>query len=93
MRAMYCAIIPTASIVSEKPIKTTPTIVPNPAKGTPLNIQIKEEIMVAEIEIVERINPIIEIKVNGVVVCERIALIAHFNVFLIGIFSYFESPA
>jgi hypothetical protein len=85
--------IPTASIVREKPIKTTPTIVPNPANGTPLSIQINDEIIVAVIEIVERINPIIEIKVNGDDVWERIALIAHLKVFLMGIFSYFESPA
>jgi hypothetical protein len=57
--------IPRIATKSENTTTINPTIVPNPAKGTPIKIQIKLKIMTDKIEMKLRINPKVDISDKG----------------------------
>ena len=74
MRPMYSAINPNINVKKPKTKSTRETMVPNPAKGTPMNTQEKVKAMRETIDKPDNKIPQTVINFNGIYECEKIPL-------------------
>ena len=90
---MYCARIPIEVIVNEKPNAIKPTIVPNPAKGTPPTIQDIADIKTPSKEKKLKKMPKFANQESGTALYAKILLEACEIALVKEIPSHFDSPA